>query len=217
MHTSGPSPQRGPHRLLLVAEHRCDFVAPQGSTLAFKAIDSCRATLGYNSDPLCNGGGPHALQHTVLSPLAPTWHLSGPRTIPRELDPHQGSLTRDPIPALHELELPASTARIGHLSPAHRNPDSDSETDPMPPPTSDNGPKRGPFDYLLLPRGAVRIRLTLAKKRATARRRINKANIQSMLVDHWPKFRPPSLPVTTKIRAYTHPRAVFIPSARDHI
>jgi hypothetical protein len=41
------------------------------------------------------------------------------------------------------------------------------------------------------------------KKRANARRRINKANNQSMLVDHWPTLRPLSLPITTQIIAYT--------------
>ncbi len=85
-------------------------------------------------------------------------------------------------------------------------------------PATDSATKRGLFDGLLLPIRAIRIRLALAKKRASARLRINKANNQSMLVDLWPTLRPhhsqspyklgPTLPLY---------RVVSIPSNGDQI
>jgi hypothetical protein len=87
-------------------------------------------------------------------------------------------------------------------------PEPDSETAPMPTPERDNAPKRGTFHGLLILRGAVSTRLVRAKKLATARLRINKANNQPMLLDPWPTLRPPSLPITTEIRAYTPPSRV---------
>ena len=92
------------------------------------------------------------------------------------------------------------------------NPKPDSETAPVPTPTTNNAAKWGPFDGLLLPRGAVRIRFALSKKRNTTRRSINKVNNQSMLLDHWPTLRSPSFPISTQIRTYTPPsRVVSIP------
>ncbi len=140
--------------------------------------------------PSATGDGTLTPQQTVLSPLPSVGRIPCLETVHRTLDPHHGPFTRDPNPALHEVELPAST-RAGHLSTEYRKPERDSETAAMPTPKLINAPKWGTFTGLLIPRGAVRTRLGRAKKLATARLRINKANNQSMLVNHSPTLRPP--------------------------
>jgi hypothetical protein len=87
----------------------------------------------------------------------------------------------------------------GQMSLAPPNPIPGSKKTTTPTLTFDTPPKWGLFDGYFLSSGAIRVRLAWPRRRQTNRRRTSAKNNQSMLVDHWPTLRPPSIPIPAKI------------------
>jgi hypothetical protein len=121
------------------------------------------------------------------------------------LPPMRAALPQIPDPSLPAANPSMVAAQSGQRAPAPNNPIPGSVTATLPTPTAENISKRGHIDGPFLSRGAVQIRLTWIRRLETKRRCRNTSKKQTMLVDHWPTLRPPSLPFTTQIKAYTPP------------
>ena len=155
--------------------------------------------------PSLTDTAPQVFHLAVFPCPSPTGHSYDPRTIP---EAHGHFPLRAASPTTFDTTLPEADllwsplgANIGRslrpTLPAVRR------RLQCHPTIDQNPPTRIHIDFSLLSRGVIRVRLAWATRLETKRRRITIANKQSMLMDHWPTLRPPSLPIIKQIRTST--------------